>query len=133
MGTMAKSTARVARRRSNTGNNIIIHTLPPSPPLLPTPLSPAGIFLARGNHESRSMNKIYGFDGEVKSKCGEKMIELFADLFCCLPLAHVINSRIFIVHGGLFSKDGVTLDDIRAINRFQEPPDEGEACFLVQE
>ena len=72
------------------------------------------------------MNKIYGFDGEVKSKCGEKMIQLFADLFCCLPLAHVINSRIFIVHGGLFSKDGVTLDDIRAINRFQEPPDEGE-------
>lgn len=28
-------------------------------------------------------------------------------------------------HGGLFSKDGVTLDDIRAIDRFMEPPDSG--------
>jgi len=29
------------------------------------------------------------------------------------------------VHGGLFSKDNVTLDDIRKVNRDQEPPDEG--------
>lgn len=28
-------------------------------------------------------------------------------------------------HGGLFSNDGVTLDDIRAIDRFKEPPDSG--------
>lgn len=77
------------------------------------------------------MNKIYGFDGEVKSKFGEKMVEVFSDLFCCLPLAHVINNRIFVVHGGLFSKDGVMLDDIRAINRFQEPPDEGKYTLHI--
>lgn len=29
------------------------------------------------------------------------------------------------LHGGLFSQDGVTLDDIRNIDRFREPPDEG--------
>lgn len=28
-------------------------------------------------------------------------------------------------HGGLFSNDGVTLDDIRAIDRYQEPPESG--------
>jgi serine/threonine-protein phosphatase 5 len=28
-------------------------------------LHPGAMHLSRGNHESHSMNKIYGFDGEV--------------------------------------------------------------------
>lgn len=27
---------------------------------------PEGIFFTRGNHESKNMNKIYGFEGEVR-------------------------------------------------------------------
>lgn len=30
------------------------------------------------------------------------------------------------MHGGLFSEDGVTLDDIRKIERNRQPPDSGE-------
>ena len=30
-----------------------------------------------------------------------------------------------MLHGGLFSRDDVTLDDLRKIDRFREPPDEG--------
>lgn len=45
------------------------------------------------------------------------MIELFRDTFCWLPLAHVLDSRVMVVHGGLFSKDGVKLSDIRSIDR----------------
>ena len=30
-----------------------------------------------------------------------------------------------VCHGGLFSKDGVKLDDLRKLNRFMEPPEEG--------
>jgi hypothetical protein len=85
-----------------------------------------GLYLSRGNHESKSMNKIYGFDGEVKTKYSDTMAELFADIFCCLPLANVLNEKVFVVHGGLFSSDGVKLSDIRAIDRFREPPDEGK-------
>ncbi|PIA25945.1 hypothetical protein AQUCO_10200008v1 [Aquilegia coerulea] len=94
-------------------------------------MSPSAIYLARGNHESKSMNKIYGFEGEVKSKLSEAFIELFAEVFCCLPLAHVLNNKVFVVHGGLFSVDGVKLSDIRAIDRFCEPPEEGLMCELL--
>ncbi|XP_013745007.2 serine/threonine-protein phosphatase 5-like isoform X3 [Brassica napus] len=94
-------------------------------------MSPSSIYLARGNHESKSMNKIYGFEGEVRSKLSEKFVDLFAEVFCYLPLAHVINEKIFVVHGGLFSVDGVKLSDIRAIDRFCEPPEEGLMCELL--
>lgn len=77
------------------------------------------------------MNKIYGFEGEVKSKLSETFVELFAEVFCCLPLAHVLNEKIFVVHGGLFSVDGVKLSDIKAIDRFCEPPEEGKPVLCL--
>ncbi|XP_028073172.1 serine/threonine-protein phosphatase 5-like isoform X5 [Camellia sinensis] len=94
-------------------------------------MSPSAIYLSRGNHESKSMNKIYGFEGEVRSKLNETFVELFAEVFCCLPLAHVINEKVFVVHGGLFSVDGVKLSNIKAIDRFCEPPEEGLMCELL--
>lgn len=94
-------------------------------------MAPSAMHLARGNHESKNMNKIYGFEGEVKSKLNEAFVELFAEVFCCLPLAHVINDKVFVVHGGLFSVDGVKLSDIRAIDRFCEPPEEGLMCEIL--
>ncbi len=113
-------------------------------------LYPQHVHLARGNHESKSMNSIYGFNGEVrlhmtfnnrsvlspvshgsvgskaqttpqtsqvKQKYSAQLVELFAETFRQLPLAHVLNSKVLVVHGGLFSQDGVKLDDIRAIDR----------------
>ncbi|XP_041992382.1 serine/threonine-protein phosphatase 5 isoform X2 [Salvia splendens] len=94
-------------------------------------MCPSAIYLSRGNHESKSMNKIYGFEGEVRSKLNDTFVELFAEVFCCLPLAHVINNKVFVVHGGLFSVDGVKLSDIHAIDRFCEPPEEGLMCELL--
>ncbi|KAL1923412.1 uncharacterized protein VTP21DRAFT_8392 [Calcarisporiella thermophila] len=82
-------------------------------------LYPESVFIARGNHESDDMNKVYGFEGEVKAKFSDTMYKLFTQTFTCLPLAHLISDKIFVVHGGLFSKDGVTLDDIRKIDRFK--------------
>ena len=39
------------------------------------------------------------------------------------------RKRFFVVHGGLFSKDGVTLDEIRKINRLgKQPGNEGLMC-----
>ncbi|XP_024381688.1 serine/threonine-protein phosphatase 5 [Physcomitrium patens] len=94
-------------------------------------LYPTGLYLSRGNHESKSMNKIYGFEGEVNAKFNETMTKLFAEIFCYLPLANVLNNKVFVVHGGLFSNDSVKLSDIAAIERFREPPDEGLMCELL--
>lgn len=88
-------------------------------------LYPQHLHLARGNHETRHMNRIFGFEGEVRSKCDEGLYALFCEAFCFLPLCHVINNKVFVVHGGLFSQDDVTLDDIRQVDRVREPPDEG--------
>ena len=86
---------------------------------------PEHMFLARGNHEAQSMNRLYGFQGEIVAKYDMKLYNLFCEVFCQLPLAHVVNKKVFVVHGGLFSKDDVSLADIAAIDRNREPPESG--------
>ena len=86
---------------------------------------PEHVHLARGNHETLNMNRIYGFEGEVKAKYSQQMFDLFTECFHCLPLAHVLAGKVYVTHGGLFSQEGVSLDDVRKVDRFREPPDEG--------
>jgi len=92
---------------------------------------PKFVHIARGNHETKSMNKVYGFEGEVKAKYTEQCFELFLEIFCYLPLAHVIENKVFICHGGLFSEDNITLEEIKKINRNREPPEKGPMCELL--
>lgn len=143
------------------------------------------MYINRGNHEAKDMNRTYGFEGEAKHKHGEqsykvsdgtipfsatcphapaalrtRLHSLYAPIFhqagdfsndqsLLVPLATLINAtqapvrkagdkailspqglkRYFVVHGGLFSKDEVTLDDIRKIPRIgRQPGQEGLMC-----
>lgn len=45
------------------------------------------------------------------------MLDVFREVFNWLPLAFVLNRQVLVLHGGLFSKDGVTLDDLRKVQR----------------
>jgi len=92
---------------------------------------PAAIHLTRGNHESKNMNKIYGFDGEVVHKLDNDISRLFTSVFCTIPLCAVLEDKVFIVHGGLASDDGVTIADIQKVNRNREPPESGLMCDLM--
>lgn len=93
-------------------------------------LGPGSLHLTRGNHEAHSMNKLYGFDGEVRAKYGGSgvLLDCFREAFNWLPLGYVLGGKVLVVHGGLFSRDGVTLDDLRNVDRNREPPDEGLMC-----
>lgn len=71
------------------------------------------------------MNQMYGFEGEVKSKYTEQMAELFTEVYNWLPLAHCLNNKVLVMHGGLFSEDNVTLKDIATLDRNKQPPAEG--------
>jgi serine/threonine-protein phosphatase 5 len=92
---------------------------------------PNCIYLTRGNHETKNMNRIYGFEGEVKAKYDDKIFQLFLEVFEWLPLAAVIGQKLFVTHGGLPVTPGVTLDDIRRIKRGMEPPESGLMSDLL--
>ena len=61
-------------------------------------IDPDSIFLNRGNHELPEMNAYYGFRKELKN---DTLWVQFNKLFEQLPIAHIVNDDIFVVHGGL--------------------------------
>jgi len=67
------------------------------------------------------MNKIYGFEGEIKAKYSSVHCDLCRELFRLLPLAHVIGGKVFCVHGGLSTQPNFNLKAIREIDRKREP------------
>jgi serine/threonine-protein phosphatase 5 len=92
---------------------------------------PNCIYLTRGNHETKNMNKIYGFEGEVKAKYDDKIFDLFLEVFSYIPLAAVIDGKVFVTHGGLPTDEKVMLRDIRMIKRGCEPPETGLMSDLM--
>lgn len=102
-------------------------------------LYPNSIFISRGNHEATSMNILYGFSGEMEAKYHKAIDCLCSEVFCALPLAHLINGKVFVVHGGVATvamNDGVTqrvlsLDEIRSMNRFCQPPESNDPMSLL--
>ena len=91
---------------------------------------PENFFLLRGNHESASINRIYGFYDECKRRRSTKLWKLFTECFKCLPVAALVDDKIFCMHGGL-SPDLKTMEQIRRIQRPREVPDTGILCDLL--
>ncbi|GAA6006865.1 PP5 family serine/threonine-protein phosphatase [Rhodotorula paludigena] len=118
-------------------------------------LYPSNVFINRGNHETSDMNRVYGYEGEATKKYGAQMFKLSEEVFTALPLSALITAsqpprvdaspnppnptlykgakRFFVVHGGLFSNDDVTLDDVRGIPRMKlkQPGQEGLMCEML--
>merc|ERR1712046_100102 len=91
---------------------------------------PANFFLLRGNHECASINRIYGFYDECKRRYNIKLWKTFTDCFNTLPIAAILDEKIFCCHGGL-SPDLQSMEQIRRIMRPTDVPDQGLLCDLL--
>ena len=91
---------------------------------------PENFFLLRGNHECASINRIFGFYDECKRRYNIRMWKTFTDCFNCLPVAAIIDEKIFCCHGGL-SPDLQSMEQIRRIMRPTDVPDQGLLCDLL--
>ncbi|CAK9781273.1 unnamed protein product [Cutaneotrichosporon oleaginosum] len=91
---------------------------------------PENFFLLRGNHECANVTRVYGFYDECKRRTNIKTWKTFIDVFNALPIASIVASKIFCVHGGL-SPSLQSMDDIRRIQRPTDVPDYGLLNDLV--
>ncbi|KAH8300283.1 hypothetical protein KR044_012464 [Drosophila immigrans] len=91
---------------------------------------PLRFFMLRGNHESADVNRMYGFYDECKRRYNIKLWRTFVDCYNCMPVAAIVENRIFCCHGGL-SPDLKDLDAIRQLPRPTEVPMFGLLCDLL--
>ena len=91
---------------------------------------PQNVFMLRGNHESSIINRIYGFYDECKKRYSIKLWKIFGNCFNCLPVAALIDDRIFCMHGGL-SPELNNFDQIKKMDRPTEVPEVGLLCDLL--
>ena len=64
-----------------------------------------------------------------KRRYNIKLWKTFTDCFNCLPIAAIIDEKIFTMHGGL-SPDLMSMEQIRRVMRPTDVPDTGESASL---
>ncbi|CAI5445105.1 unnamed protein product [Caenorhabditis angaria] len=91
---------------------------------------PDRITLLRGNHESRPVNRQYGFYNECARRYNERIYEVFQLTFNTMPLTAIVNKRIMCMHGGI-SQDLYDLKQLDLVKRPIDIPDVGILADLT--
>ena len=98
--------------------------------------SPKGFIFLRGHHFLIFCNSLcqsivnYQFNFSGKRRYNIKLWKTFTDCFNCLPVAAIVDEKIFCCHGGL-SPDLQSMEQIRRIMRPTDVPDQGLLCDLL--
>lgn len=87
-------------------------------------LSPAHVFLVRGNHESKDMSLFFKFRHECEHKYNQTVFDAFIKSFHAMPLCAIVNNKYVCMHGRI-SPSLHSLSQLYVIDRFNEPPTEG--------
>ncbi len=82
---------------------------------------PNNFFITRGNHESELMHLYYGFKDDCIEKYNVEFNALCFQVMYYLPIAHLVENKIFIVHGGLPNTENVMIDSLRGAFRVYDP------------
>lgn len=79
------------------GNRLWVHNF--------YPFYSVQVTLLRGNHEVRSVQKTYSYEGELIAKYGKRLGPIFFELsnrvFDRIPPCAIIDDKVFCVHGGI--------------------------------
>jgi len=95
---------------------------------------PENFFLLRGNHESPSICRIYGFYDECKSRYTVKTWKTFCDVFNCLPACALVADKVICMHGGLsqhMMRPCNLVEEVCNMKRPADIPDSGFLCDLL--
>ncbi len=88
-------------------------------------LAPEKFFLLRGNHELRSIQRMFHFYDECINKFGSSLGEVvweeINNVFDVLPLASIVDGKIFCLHGGIPSSINNQDNSLDAIKQIQCP------------
>ncbi|CAG9535784.1 unnamed protein product [Cercopithifilaria johnstoni] len=96
---------------------------------------PKHLYMLRGNHETRAVNRLYGFFEECIQRFPEKdngtqLWTLYQHAFNCMPFAALIGERIFVAHGGI-SEDLLNWNQFKRICRPTDVTDIGFISDLI--
>ena len=80
---------------------------------------PYRVMALRGNHESDSIARTYGFYNAVTDRYSPDVFDIYCSGFKVLPLGGLSSNGVFSCHGGI--PEGVdTLEQIQKVDRFHE-------------
>ncbi|MFX1261334.1 MAG: metallophosphoesterase [Promethearchaeota archaeon] len=80
---------------------------------------PDRVMTLRGNHESDSIARAYGFYNAVTARYSPEVFDIYCSGFKVLPLGGLSSNGVFSCHGGI--PEGVeTLEQIQQVDRFHE-------------
>ena len=91
---------------------------------------PENFFMLRGNHECELVNRTYGFYDECRKRYSIKLWKKFTEMFNWMPVAALIDDKIFCVHGGL-SPEMKSIEQLYDIQRPTDVPSSGLLCDIL--
>lgn len=78
---------------------------------------PDKVYLLRGNHEFKAINKRYGLYEQTMFLYDEEVFDIINSVFEYMPVACILNKHFFLVHAGIQANRVTKIDDIRNIKR----------------